>query len=189
MYLYFSIVKEKSLYLISSFAPVVMIALSMGNTSFAHAESGFDEDFDARDKSWAELALQLPPAPITENLLPFYVSPAAVQNFWIDPKSVSVGADGVVRYTLVAASASGAKSISYEGIRCELWQKKLYAFWRAEGTWSRSQRDQWERISANVPNRQHAALATDYFCQGGMVAGKASEIVERIRLQRPFAQQ
>lgn len=154
----------------------------------SHGQSRIDEDWDDLDKSWKEIATQLPPAPAVENLLPFYVSPTATQTFSIDAKSISVGGDGVVRYTLLATSASGAKSISYEGIRCDVLQRKLYAFGHPDGTWSRSRRDQWEPISGNAANRQHAALAADYLCLDGMVAGKAGDMVERIRGKRSLQQ-
>jgi hypothetical protein len=157
--------------------------------STACAQSRFEEDFDDKDKPWQEVAIQLPPAPVAENLLPFYVSATSTQAFAVDAKSVTVGADGVIRYTLVAKSPQGATNISYEGIRCISFEKKLYAFGRTDGGWSRSRRDQWERISAGDANRQHAALAQDYFCEGKTVAGKAEEMVERIRWKRTLSPQ
>jgi hypothetical protein len=159
--------------------------------SAACAQSRFEEDFDDKEKPWQEVAIQLPPAPVAENLLPFYVSATSTQAFAVDAKSVTVGSDGVIRYTLVAKSPQGATNISYEGIRCISFEKKLYAFGRADGGWSRSRRDQWERISisAGDANRQHAALAQDYFCEGKTVAGKAEQMVERIRWRRPLSLQ
>lgn len=156
-------------------------------TSGSWAQSRFEEEFDDTDKPWEEIAIQLPAAPALENLLPLYVSPTATQSFAIDAKSLSVGSDGVVRYTLVAKSREGATSVSYEGIRCLSYEKKLYAFGRPDGSWSRSRRDQWEPISNNVANRQHASLAQDYFCQEKMVAGKAEDMVARIRNQSSLA--
>jgi hypothetical protein len=147
----------------------------------ACAASGFNEEFDDQEKSWQEIAIQLPAAPLPENLLPFYVGPTVTYSFAIDAKSVSVGTDGVVRYTLVTTSASGARNISYEGIRCLSLEKKLCAFGHTDGLWSRSRRDQWDRISAKTANRQHAALAEDYLCDDGMVAGNAVQIVELLR--------
>lgn len=162
----------------------VMLLLS---SAAALAQQQFEEDFDDKDKPWQEVAVQMPPAPIADELLPFYVSPTATQTFAIDPKSVTAGSDGVIRYTLVARSQEGAASVSYEGIRCATFEKKLYAFGQPDGSWSRSRRDQWERISAGGRNRQHAALAVDYFCDGKMVAGKANDVVERIRWKRPLS--
>jgi hypothetical protein len=165
-------------------AGMLAVFVVLANTATAvHAQSNFEEDFEDQDKPWQEIMIQLPAPPLAENLLPFYVSPTATQSFAVDAKSLTVGADGVVRYTLVSTSASGVKNISYEGIRCQLLQKKLYAFGRTDGTWSRSRRDQWEPIYGNAANRQHAELAGGYFCQGHTIAanGKAEEIIKKIR--------
>lgn len=147
----------------------------------AFAQSKFDEDFDDKNKPWEEIAIQLPPAPKPENLIPFYVSATATQQFAVDANSLTVGADGVVRYTVVTTSQAGAKNVSYEGIRCQSYERKLYAFGRPDGSWSRSRRDEWERISGNAANRYHAALFKDYFCDETAVAGNAKDIVTRMR--------
>ena len=152
----------------------------------AYAQSRFEEDFDDAEKPWQEIAIQLPVAPKQENLVPFYVGPTATQEFEIDLSSVELGKDGVVRYVLVTTSPSGVKNISFEGIRCETDERKLYAFGRSDGSWSRSRRDRWERINSAIPNRQHAALAHDYFCENLTIAGDAQEMVGRIRYQRPL---
>jgi hypothetical protein len=157
--------------------------------TLCHAQSRFEEDFDDPDKPWAEITIQLPPAPQAADLLTFDVSQTATQSFAIDAKSVTAGADGVVRYTLVAISASGAKNISYEGIRCESYERKLYAFGQKDGSWSRSRRDRWELINGNAANRQHAALARDYLCMEKTMAGKAADMVDRLRSKRMIQQQ
>src|SRR5450830_1715864 len=86
---------------------------------------------DETEKTWTEVALELPPAPKPENLVFFYKG--SNLSFAIDKPSVSVASDGTVRYTLVASNNSGAKNISYEAIRCETYEHKLYAFGRADG--------------------------------------------------------
>lgn len=162
----------------------VLAAVVLMSAGAVHAQSQFEEDFDDKYKQWQEIAIQLPPAPKPENLLPFYVSPTATQSFAVDASSLTIGTDGVVRYTLVSASPAGARNVSYEGIRCQAHERKLYAFGQPDGSWSRSRRDQWERIEDNSANRQHAALAKDYLCENLTVAGSAKEIVDRIRHQR-----
>ncbi len=166
---------------IAALAALLLMAASV------HAQSRFEEDFDDKDKPWQEVAIQLPAAPKPQNLLPFYVSPTASQSFSIDAASVSVGVDGVIRYTLVASSDAGARNISYEGIRCQSYEKKLYAFGQPDGSWTRSRRDQWERITTNAVNRQHAALAKDYFCEALTIAGTAQDMVDRIRNKKSLA--
>ncbi|WP_420476125.1 CNP1-like family protein [Noviherbaspirillum sp. ST9] len=167
----------------------VVAATLLMVAAVAHAQSRFEEDFDDKDKPWQEIAVQLPAAPQPGDLVPFYVSATATQSFAIDTRSVSVGQDGVIRYTLAAVSDAGAKNISYEGIRCATYERKLYAFGRNDGSWSRSHRDQWERIQSNAANRQHAALTKDFFCVEKTVAGSAEDIVQRLRQGQTLAPQ
>lgn len=164
-------------------------ALLAGAAAASAQSSRFEEEFDDTEKPWQEIAIQLPAAPKEENLARFYVSPTATQTFLIDTQSLTVGSDGVIRYILVAVSDSGAKNISYEGIRCASYERKLYAFGQPDGTWSRSRRDQWERINSHASNRQHAALAKDYFCSEKSVAGKAEDMVKRLRYNKTLAPQ
>lgn len=154
------------------------------HTSFAQAS--FDNDFDDEAKPWEEIAVQLPALPLTRDLLPFEVSANATQSFAIDTKSLTVGSDGVIRYTLVSTSRSGVQNISYEGIRCASFEKKLYAFGHADGSWSRARHSEWQLIVRNAANRQHAILFKDFFCSGLTVAGNAEDMLNRIRWKRPL---
>jgi hypothetical protein len=174
---------------LAHFSGVCAALLLFSASTAVVAQSRFEEEFDDADKPWQEIAIQLPAPPLAENLLPFPVTATATQSFAIDAKSLTVGSDGVIRYTMVATSVAGARSISYEGIRCASYERKLYAFGQPDGSWSRSRRDQWERISSTGVNRHHAALAKDYFCQELMVAGTAEQMVERIRYQRSLSPQ
>jgi hypothetical protein len=164
---------------IGGFAFVVGILLSTHVA--AQTMPGFGLDFDDEAKPWEEIAPQLPAAPTPDSLLPFDAGPTATQSFAIDAKSLTVDADDVIRYTLVSTSAGGAKNISYEGIRCRSFEKKVYAFGQPDGTWSRSRRNQWEPIPRGVANVQHESLALDYFCRSTMVADSPAKILEKIR--------
>lgn len=166
------------------FAQMLIGLVLLSTMGISFAQSQFDEDYDDENKPWEEIAVQLPAAPQPDNLLPFYVGPTATQSFSIDSKSISVGTDGVVRYTLVALSSEGARNITYEGIRCASFEKKIYALGHTNGKWSRSRRNQWEGIVRGAVNRQHAALALDYFCSNLTVAGNAEQIVQRIKTKK-----
>ncbi|WP_370454668.1 CNP1-like family protein [Herbaspirillum sp. SJZ099] len=145
-----------------------------------------DEDFDDEEKPWQEIAVQLPPTPQEQNLAEFYLSPNATMKAYVDLKSVSVGTDNVVRYTVVTKTEGGAVNVIYEGMRCETWEKKSYAFGHPDGKWSRSRRDKWQPIKDVGANRVDGALFRDYFCEGKMVAdnGKVKNIIERLKTQR-----
>lgn len=157
------------------------------HSQYNQTQSGFEEDFDDSNKAWKEIAAQLPPLPKPENLLEFEAGRTASMTFAVDARSISVGSDSVVRYTLVSRSPSGAENISYEGIRCETQERKLYAFGHKDGNWTRSRRDKWERFTNTTANNQHATLARDYFCTHKVVDGNADEIMRRLRDKRPLA--
>lgn len=169
-------------------AAIVLLLAHAG----ASAQDNFEEEFDDSGKTWQEIAIHLPTMPDMANLIPFDVSATATQTFSVAPETLTVGADGVIRYVMVARSSSDALNISYQGLRCASLEKKLYAFGRPDGSWSRSRNDAWEPISSNAANRRHAALAQDYFCSGSTVAGKASDIVRRMKsgqsLNKQFSQ-
>lgn len=123
--------------------------------------AGFDSEYE--EKKWEEIEARLPPFPKPENLDSFFVSATTDNKFMVDRESISVGADGVVRYTLVVLSSSGAQNISYDGLRCATGERRLYAFGRSDKTWSKARLNQWTKIQESTLNRHHAALFFDFF--------------------------
>jgi CNP1-like family len=162
---------------ISNFLLVLLALLA----PYASSANSDDADTDALK---AESPVVLPAPFQKNNLLSFYVSPTTTLDFAVDAKSVSVTEEGIVRFVLVVTSQSGASNISYEGIRCSTGERKLYAVGQTNGSWTAARRDVWETIIDRGINRQHAALAKDYFCETGMVAGKAEVIVDRLRKKK-----
>lgn len=109
-------------------------------------------------------AVTLPAWPKNENLIEFYVSNTTSFRFFIDAASVSVGADRVVRYTLIARSQSGVANVSYEGIRCDNGTYTVYAYGRDE-RWS-VRESEWRDIEPKSTARWHHELRANYFCVG-----------------------
>ncbi len=164
------------------FAAVLLACLgTLAIAPAAQAQGRLDEQFDDETKPWQEIAVQFPAMPSEADLLPFDVSATATQRFALDAKSLTLGSDAVVRYTLVTQSAAGARNVSYEGIRCASLEYKIYALGHADGTWSRARRDQWQPIVNNAMNRQQAALVQDYFCMANSPAGGVGEMLRRLR--------
>jgi len=135
---------------------------------------------DLEDKPWEVQRTSLPPYPQDGSLLSVYVSSTRPFAFFIDPGSVSVRQDGIVRYTLVARSLSGAVNVSYEGIRCETYQARTYAFGRSDGTWVRARNQQWTSYT-QYQTDQHLVLADDFFCtpRGTKTADEVVEAIAR----------
>ncbi len=139
-------------------------ALALIVALFAAAQTpGFGEDYGDRDRR-AEVQAPLPQYPQPENYLPFEVSETTSFAFFVDAKSLSVGADRVVRYTIIAKSPDGALNISFEGMRCAEREFRIYAFGRADKTWSEERNSKWKAIRSGPRNAQRAVLYSDYFC-------------------------
>ena len=162
-------------------------ALSLAQQlSYGEDEPDAQDAQDTQEKAWQEVALQLPAAPQAENLLQFYVGPTTTAISSIDLKSITIGSDKVVRYTLITKTSGGATNISYEGIRCETFEKKVYAFGRPDGSWSPSRQNTWKIIVDFGANRQQAALYKQYFCQNAQLDGNLDIIVRRLRDKHPI---
>ena len=146
----------------------------------APVNAELDEDYET--KQWTEVETQLPAPPKEAGLQSFYVSAATNNKFFIDLPSLTIGADGVVRYSLVVLTQGGARNVSFEGIRCEAREHRIYATGRRDGTWSKSRNNEWERIQDEYANRVHAALFLDYFCPGGVIVPSADEAKNALKL-------
>ena len=163
---------------------VLAVASMLGGCGGFGSQTRAPDPFEDDTKTWQEIAVTLPAPPAAANMLGFDTSAPTGLLFAIDGKTLAVGADGVVRYTLVVTSSSGVKNISYEGIRCDTYEHKLYALGHDDGTWSQARRSEWARISNAGANRAQAALAKDYLCSGKVVAGTADTIARRIGQRR-----
>ena len=109
-----------------------------------------------------EEAAPLPPYPQRSQLIEFFVAATTEFTFFIDATSLGVGAGGVVRYVLVARSASGVENVSFEGMRCATSEVRLYAVGR-DGRWS-GKPGEWRTIAPRSVQRWHNALYREYFC-------------------------
>ena len=126
----------------------------------------WDYDLDQERKPWEELQAQLPPYPRNENLVAFYSGSNSPHRFLIDLASISVGEDGVVRYTLVVRAGGGATNVTFEGIRCDGATQRVYAFGHPGGQWSRARNSEWREIAYREVNGHHYVLYGDFMCIG-----------------------
>ncbi|MDR3452875.1 MAG: CNP1-like family protein [Rhodoferax sp.] len=124
-----------------------------------------------------------PPAPAfsTSHLITLDLGPSQALKFGIDPDTVSLSADGVVRYVVVASSASGATNAMYEGIRCATGEFKTYARATTAGTWNTVEDPQWLSLYANLPSKHALAVAEQGVCNGKAPAGSAQAIIRQLK--------
>jgi hypothetical protein len=144
----------------------------------------FESDSDPVEeekKSWDELQVPLPAYPGLPDAIAFEVPPARPAKFFVDPKSIAVGADGVVRYSLIAQSSSGVLNVSYEGMRCETREKKVYAVGIKDGAWSPNKFAKWTAIPDSPRDPQHNFLYDDFFCPQADIVDNANEAISALR--------
>jgi hypothetical protein len=154
-------------------------------TALSAPLSGWADD-DA-NKPPPEIDWQLPATPAAADMVPFFQSPLSKQSFAIDAKSLTVDKDGVVRYTIVGTSTGGAKNVSYEGIRCSTFEKRLYALGHSDGSWAKARDSEWQAIPTSGMNTQHEDLAQNYLCSGTTIAGTAEQILQNLRYHKTAA--
>lgn len=129
---------------------------------------------------WQEAAVPPPPALRTQGLIPLEVTGSTLR-FGIDPASVSVGTDSVVRYVVVAISPTGTTNGIYEGIRCSSAEVKVYARHNPDSGWVAATGSDWKPLHATTNFRYSLYIARNGVCVGGGYNNSAEQIVRDLR--------
>jgi CNP1-like family len=163
------------------FAATLIISLTLATPSFAQLL--------ATDPDWKESEAPPPPALNLKGLVPFEVSTVSNLTWGLDPTGITIVGDGLVRYVVVARSASGVFNALYEVINCSKGELKTYA--RMVGKeadadikdvkkWVAVQDPQWKSMY-DVPSKHALALAKQGVCTGNTAAQTVSEIVTALK--------
>ena len=127
-----------------------------------------------------EESVALPAYPRDADLVEFAVPGARDFRFFIDAKSLAVGRDGVVRYTFVGRSPGGAENVSFEGLRCQAREYRVYALGHPQThTWE-AVAARWQPVGASRAWR--AVLQGEFFCRE--TVRNADDALERLRQGR-----
>lgn len=133
------------------------------------------------DPDWQESDVPAPPALSGDRLLPLEMPPYVSLQFGIDPASLVVTKDGIVRYVVVARSAGGSVTAFYEGIRCATAEVKTYARSNSAGEWVKPGSVEWRALNANHPSKHAGVFARQAACDGATAANSAADIVRALR--------
>lgn len=139
------------------------------------------------NREWREADAPPPPPLRQDGLVPFVVSVNSQLRFGVDPASVTLGPDGVIRYVIVAQSASGALNAWYEGLRCTTAQVKTYAHWNPgpPGEWRPNPGAEWRNLGGEFASRPAVALARNGFCDGPTPNGRPADMLRALRVGKP----
>lgn len=138
--------------------------------------------FAAEDVAWKESELPPPPAFDVGRLLTVEVSLNSSLVYGVDPASISISkSDSLVRYVMVATSASGARNVMYEAIRCSTGEFKTYARYSPEGRWNMAGNPEWRSMFGNLPSRHALRFAQAGACDNAAVPSSVNEMVRRLK--------
>ncbi len=137
---------------------------------------------------WVEEKAPPPPAYSQEHLIaidmPRYVS----IRVGVDPATITVGMDGIVRYVVVMTNSTGSTNAAYEGIRCLTDEVKTYARMTSGNTWSMVAEPQWKAVNDNMPSRHAQAIARQGVCNARLATNPAdiiSTLKKRLKSVKP----
>jgi len=152
-------------------AGVVLLTLCIQG----HAQSPQD------NPDWQESATPPPPAYQTDRLLPLVMPPFLSLKFGVDPATISITPDGIVRYVVVARNERGGVTAFYEGILCARGEVKSYARALDNGPWRLVAQPQWRALNDNQPTRHALAFARQGACEGSTAASSVADIVRALK--------
>ena len=165
-----------------TFKLLLVLGFGLVGSVFAAPNTQYYQKDDIEDKKdWVEDKVEFPALPQESNLISIYLNATSVNRYWVDANSITVGNDGVVRYSLIVLSGGGVRGVTYEGIRCETRDLRRYAVLRNEIEWVKSRNEAWVRITESPGHRQHAVLYLQHFCPDGAMVRDAAEAKRNLK--------
>jgi hypothetical protein len=173
------------------YAGVLVLALAVLRMAVAAEDPLFGDLYGEEGSSgfvegraWREQGLTLPTYPDI-NSRDLVEVDLLLNNFpfrlFVDPASVSVGDDRIVRYTVILKSRSGAANVIYEAIRCTTGQYRRYAFGGQDG-FRLSANSRWQYIRGEAGGSdRYLELLSKYFICPAPPPGRSAIVLRRLR--------
>jgi hypothetical protein len=133
-----------------------------------------------RDPDWREADAPAPPQLRTSGLIELDIRTGDLR-FGIDPASIAVGVDGIVRYVVVARGPGGVVNGIYEGVHCKTAQAKVYARHNPDSGWVPVTDAKWKPVHDAPHSRYSLHIARGGVCQGHAPNRNAAQIVRDLK--------
>jgi len=134
---------------------------------------------------WVEDSVPPAPAFSKDALIALNMPPYVSLKVGVDPLTISVGSDGVVRYVVVMRNESGSVNAAFEGIRCTTDEFTTYARAGTSGSWTVVAQPKWRSVTDNMPSRHAHVFARQGACEG-RIANSRDEILAALRRGKKF---
>lgn len=134
--------------------------------------------FDS-DKTWVEAEVPPPPEYNARKLIRVEGPAASSLKFGVDPQTISIGPDYVVRYVVVMEGPAAITAV-YEGIRCKSGEKRVYARRNGDSPWEMVT-EEWRPLNQSSASHYALNMARDGVCIGVATNNSARDIVNDLR--------
>lgn len=143
--------------------------------------SAFAQLRDA-DPDWKESELPAPPEFKADQTIELEMPRHMTVRLGVDPQTIRITDDGIVRYVVVARSPGTSTIANYEGIRCLTGEVKIYARYSSSGIWQPIPNAEWKPLNGNQPSLHALAFARQAACEGRAAAsGSAAIIISKLK--------
>ena len=168
-----------------AFTCAVLLGLGTSFASLAQKTTYADDYW----LDWEEDAVTSIPDFDPQKSIEVEVDPRSQLRWFVDPATISIGEDSVVRYVIIGTSRTGTMNAMYEGILCAQGTYKTYA--RAIQShmqnpipWRIMESPQWRNLDDATPFSHERILARTYMCDGNSRPHSVNDIVRTLR--RPY---
>lgn len=131
------------------------------------------------NENWTEDEVPAPPAFKTNKLIKVEGPISSSLSFGIDPDTLSIGKDQVVRYVLVMQGPA-ATTVVYEGLRCSTGEKRVYARRNGDSDWE-TVKEGWMPLNQSSATRYALNMARDGVCIGTATNNSVRDIVRDLQ--------
>ena len=132
----------------------------------------------AENPDWKEEDAPPPPAFKTDGLVKIEMPNYLELSYGVDPQTISIGKDGVVRYVMVATSRDGTVNALHEAIRCSTGEVKLDGRYVNSG-WLVNEKQEWRAMQSSA--RHSWAAARQGICNGRAPQRTPQDTVRALR--------
>ena len=162
----------------------LVAALQPANAVQEDEEAGWTPEHMPPASPWREQSFELPPYPEADRLIEISVQTGNFPfHVFVDPESLTIAGDGVVRLATVIRSTAGAENVSFEGIHCKTREFRRYAY-GARDSWQVLEGTGWQQIKSGGMGHYRFVLYRDYVCDPEIYGLKVNEMIQRMRYSR-----
>ena len=165
---------------------LILLPFAMLSTSAVSDNRSYADDFWL---DWKEDSITAFPQFNVERAIPIELDRRSQLQWAVDPDTITMGKDRIIRYVVMGTSQSGIVNAMYEGIHCKEASYKVYA--RTIGKkeqevfeWRAVDSPEWQKTAEAPPNSHVRMLAKMVMCDQNSSISDMRQVFRR--LENPY---